>query len=39
MSAKMLRAPSIRVLCEWVGNLDTQSAPSLSSTEPNEEMA
>jgi integrase/recombinase XerD len=34
-----LRAPSMRVLSEWVGNLDTQSAPSLSSTEPGEETA
>jgi hypothetical protein len=39
MSAKMLRAPSIRVLCEWVGSLDTQSTLSLSSTEPRESAA
>ena len=36
---KMLRAQSIRVLGEWVGNLDTQSVPLIGGAEQGEETA
>jgi integrase/recombinase XerD len=38
-NSKMLRAPSIRVLGEWVGNLDTQSVPLIGGAEQGEETA
>ena len=38
-NSKMLRALSIRVLGEWVGNLDTQSVPLIGGAEQGEETA